>query len=82
MARAFEASMRSRWVPCIPSDSTDLTGSIGLYVGGSGDVLVRTLNNADETVTFSGVIGGTFIPGNFTRVMAATVAASILVAYP
>jgi len=82
MPRAFEASMPSRWVACTPSDATDLTGSIGLYVGGTGAVAARTLNDSATTITFAAVPSGFFIPGNFTRVMAATTATSILVAYP
>lgn len=70
-----------RWAACTPSDSTDLTGSLGLYVGGTGNVAVRTLNGAGTTVTFTAIPAGSFIPGNFTRVMAATTATSILVAY-
>lgn len=81
MPLAFEASIPSRWVTCTPSDSTDITGSIGLYVGGSGNVSVRCLNAPDTTVVFATVPAGTFIPGNFTRVMAATGATTILVAY-
>ena len=81
MPRAFEASMPSRWVTCTKSDATDLTGSVGLYVGGAGDVAVRTLNDDQTSVVFSAVPVGTFIPGNFTRVMAATTATTILVAF-
>lgn len=82
MARAFEGSLPSRWVTVTASDDTDLTGSIGLYVGVAGNVSARTLNNASTTVVFVAVPVGTFIPGNFTRVMAATTATSILAAYP
>lgn len=81
MPMSFEAQIPSRWVTCTPSDATDLTGSIGLYVGGTGDVSVRCLNAPDTTVTFATVPAGTFIPGNFTRVMAATTATTILIAY-
>ena len=82
MPAAFEASMPSRWVACTPSDATDLTGSVGLYIGGAGNVAVRTLNDSGTTVTFTAPPVGTFIPGNFTRVMAATTATLILIAYP
>jgi len=82
MARAFEGQMPSTWAAVTKSDTTDLTGCIGIYVGGTGDVAVRTLNNASTTVTFSSVPVGTFIPGNFTRVMAATTATNMLAAYP
>ena len=74
--------MPSRWVSCTPSDATDLTGCIGLYVGGTGNVAARTLNDSSTTITFASVPSGFFIPGNFTRVMAARTATSILIAYP
>ena len=82
MPMAFDANIPSRWVACTPSDATDLTGSIGLYVGGDGNVAVRTLNDSGTTVTFTGAVAGNIIPGNFTRVMAATTATLILIAYP
>lgn len=78
---AIRHSMPGRWAAVTPSDSTDLTGCIGLYVGGTGNVAVRTLNAAETTVTFSSAPAGSFIPGNFTRVMAATTATSILAAF-
>jgi hypothetical protein len=81
MPAAFEGYMPSRWVTCTPSDSTDLTGSLGLYVGGTGNVSARCLNDSSTTVVFATVPAGTFIPGNFTRVMAATTATTILVAF-
>lgn len=81
MPMSFEAQIPSRWVTCTPSDSTDLTGSIGIYVGGAGNVSVRTLNDPNTTVVFTAPPVGTFIPGNFTRVMAATTATLLLVAY-
>jgi len=82
MPRSFEASMPSRWVTCTPSDDTDLTGSIGLYVGGTGNVSARCLNDSGTTVVFVAAPAGFYVVGNFTRVMAATTATSILVAYP
>lgn len=81
MPAAIEAQIPSRWVACTPSDSTDLTGCIGLYIGGAGNVAVRCLNAPSTTVTFTAPPVGSFIPGNFTRVMAATTATLILVAY-
>lgn len=81
MPASIQGYIPSRWVTCTPSDSTDITGSIGLYVGGTGNVSVRTLNDSSTTVVFATVPDGTFIPGNFTRVMAATTATTILIAY-
>lgn len=81
MPVAIEGSIPSRWVACTKSDATDVTGSIGLYVGGTGDVAVKTLNY-DTSVTFSAVPVGTFIPGNFTRIMSTnTTATLMLLAY-
>lgn len=81
MPMAIQAGTPSRWVAVTKSDSTDLTGCIGLYIGGTGDVAARTLNDPSTTVTFSAVPVGALIPGNFTRVMAATTATLILAAY-
>ena len=81
MPMSFDANIPSRWLDVTPSDSTDLTGCIGLYIGGAGNVAVRTLNAPSTTVTFTAPPVGTFIPGNFTRVMAATTATLILAAY-
>lgn len=76
------AGIPGRWVAVTKSDSTDLTGCIGLYVGGAGDVHVRTLDDPSTTVVFTAPPVGTFIPGHFTRVMNATTATLILAAYP
>ncbi len=81
MPVGFESLVPSRYVTCTPSDATDLTGSIGLYIGGAGNVSARTLNDPSTTVVFTAPRVGTYIPGNFTRVMAATTATLILVAY-
>lgn len=81
MPVAIEAQIPSRWVTCTPSDTTDVAGSVGLYIGTTGNVAVRCLNDQLTTVTFNAVPAGTFIPGNFTRVMAATTASTILIAY-
>ena len=71
-----------KWTSVTPSDSTDLTGCMGLYVGGTGNVAVRCADATGTTVTFSAVPVGSFIPGSFTRVMAATTATLILAAWP
>ena len=76
------AAVPGHWVAVTPSDATDLTGCISLYVGGTGAVAVRTVGAPATTVTFSGVGAGAFIPGTFTRVMAATTATLILAGYP
>lgn len=77
----FANHMPTRWVACTPSDATDLTGSCGFYVGGAGNVAARCIDDPTTTVTFTGLAAGATIPGNFTRIMAATTATLILVAY-
>lgn len=76
------AGIPGHWVTVTPSDATDLTGCIGIYVGGTGNVAARAVGAPGTTVTFSAVPVGGFIPGTFTRVMAATTATLILAAYP
>lgn len=63
------------------SDSTDLTGVRGLYVGGAGDVAVRMINDPTTTVTISTVAAGSILPIRVTRVMAATTATAITAFY-
>ena len=63
-----------------PSDDTDLTGTRGLYIGGDGDVLIRTIFT-DSTVTFAAVPAGSILPVQATRVMAATTATNIVALY-
>lgn len=64
-----------------PSDSTDLTGARALYVGGGGDLALRAIHSASATVTLTAVPGGTIIPVQVTRVMAATTATGIVALY-
>lgn len=71
-----------RAVAVTPDDSTDLslvTDSIGptLYVGGTGNVSVVTFGN--DTVTFTGVPAGAFLPLQVKRVRSTgTTATTIL----
>lgn len=60
-----------------PSDSTDLTGTRALFVGGAGNVAVRMVGDPAATVTLTGVVAGTILPVRVTRVMAATTATNI-----
>lgn len=62
-----------------PSDSTDLTtlATKGIWVGGTGDLSIKLLNDS-AAVSILAVPAGTFIPGSFKRVMAATTATSIV----
>jgi len=79
MAR-FEAGIPSRWAPCTPSDTTDIEGSIGIRVNGAGDVAFRCNGAPSTTVTITAA-AGEYIPGNFTRIMAATTATGIHIAF-
>lgn len=63
------------------SDSTDLTGARGLFVGGAGNVAVRMVGDPDTTVTLTGVTAGSILPLRVTRVMAATTATNITALY-
>lgn len=63
------------------SDSTDLTGTRALFVGGAGDVAVRMINDPTTTVTLTGVTAGSILPLRVTRVMAATTATNITALY-
>lgn len=58
-----------------PSDTVDNYG-VALYVGGGGNVVLKT--EAGQTVTFTGVLGGTTIVQRFTNVMAATTATALV----
>ena len=68
-----------------PSNTTDIPAITGgtnngcvLYVGGYGDVKVDTVGG--DTVTFVGVLGGTFFPVQVMRVYATGTTATNIVA--
>jgi hypothetical protein len=63
-------------VAVTPSDSTELFGVIGLYVGGTGDVHVETI--AGNVAVFLGVPAGKDIPLQIQKVLAATSATDIV----
>jgi hypothetical protein len=64
--------------------SADLTrgpegvASCTLYVGGAGDVTVTTADG--DSVTFTAVPAGTFLPIQVTQVSATTVGAGLIIA--
>ena len=66
-----------------PSDSTNF-GFVtkGLYVGTAGDVSVEVVGEGDSTKTtvFAGVLGGTILPVQITRVNSTSTTASNMVA--
>jgi len=67
-------------VAVTPSDTTDLSGTRALWVGGTGDLIVRALDDsADSTLTIS--TPGVIIPIFVKHVMAATTATEIIALY-
>ena len=68
-------------VAVTPSNSTDLTGTRGIYIGGGGDLAVRMVGDPTTTVTLTGVVAGTVLPLRVTRIMAATTATNITAIY-
>lgn len=64
-----------------PSDSTNLAGTRGLYVGGAGNVSVRFIGQPNETIVLATVPAGTLLPICVTRVMGATTATTIVALY-
>lgn len=59
------------------SDSTVLSGVRALYIGGAGDVVVRSAGSS-TSVTFKAVPAGTILPAQAEKVMAATTATDIV----
>lgn len=61
------------------SDSTDITTTAtkGLWVGTGGDLAVKATGDSSAT-TLLAVPSGTYIPGAYARVMAATTASNII----
>jgi hypothetical protein len=59
------------------NDSTPLVDVRALYVGGAGDVVVRMVGDG-SVLTFKAVPGGTLLPVQVDRVMAASTATFIL----
>lgn len=61
-----------------PNDSTNLSQPSVIYVGGAGNVKVRTAQGTD--VTFTGVLGGTVIPVQVIRVWSTGTTATTMTA--
>jgi hypothetical protein len=69
-----------RVVAVTPSDATDLTGCRALWVGGTGNLVVRGVDNV-SSVTIVIPTAGVLIPIFASRVMAATTTASVVAFY-
>jgi hypothetical protein len=61
-----------------PSDTDTLAAARGLYVGGAGDVAIETA--AGDTLTFTAVPAGTFLPIAAVKVLATGTDATNIVA--
>jgi hypothetical protein len=71
--RSAIAITKSDTVVYTPANGGEING---LYVGGAGDVAVKTSN--DETVTFSAVPVGTILPITVKQVMSTNTTASLI----
>lgn len=63
-----------------PSDVTALEPTRGLFVGGAGNIAVRMAGPDKNTVTFTGVLAGSWLPLIVDRVMATNTTATNIVA--
>jgi len=61
-----------------PSDSTDINGSRGLWVGTGGDIQVTM--SSEQVLTFEAVPSGYLLPIQVTRVWATGTTASGIIA--
>lgn len=59
----------------VPSDSTVIPPTLGLYIGGAGTVVVTMVDGT--LATFTTVLAGSILPVRCTKVMAATAATLI-----
>lgn len=72
---SLNSQIPSKAAAVTPSDSTEIFGH-ALYVGGGGNVVLFT--EGGQTVTWTGVPGGTTIVQRFTKVLAATTATALV----
>lgn len=60
----------------ITPGTTALSSVVALYVGGAGNVVVKT--EKGTTVTFASVPAGTILPGRFQQVLGSSTATNIV----
>lgn len=68
-----------------PTDNTDIGPARGVYVGGTGDLVVKFVDNGDPTVAggtvkFSAVPAGAFLPIQINCINATSTTATLIVA--
>lgn len=80
MATLRETSGASSGVAVTKSDSTVLSPTRALWVGGAGDLSVIFAGDT-AAVTIAGVLAGTLLPFQVTKVMAATTATNVVALY-
>lgn len=68
----------SKAVALAKSDTTDYTGIKQIYVGGTGDLVVRFTRDPGTSITLKAVPVGFVLSGSITRVMAATTATDLV----
>lgn len=71
----------TRGAPITKSDSTVIEVTQGLHVGTAGDLVVEYVDGPGVAVTLKGIQAGQIVPGQFTKVLAATTAADIVALY-
>lgn len=64
-----------RWAPVTPSDTTPVGNTIGLYVGGAGNVVAEGTDGVQATFVCQ---AGQYLTGKFAKVKAATTATNIV----
>ena len=68
-------------VEVTPSDTADLaTPARALYVGGAGNISLKTVGNSQTTVLFTAVPAGTVLPVRASRIMSTNTTATAIVA--
>lgn len=65
-------------IPYVGGDGTTPSWPCVLYIGGAGNIRVQTAGGDD--VVFTGVLAGTFLPVQVTRVFATNTTATNIVA--